>query len=66
MDHRDTFRRLKEKREMRIKEGRYFAGPALMGRNENGALNGQAASAPEVGGAATPLNENSEGFRLQS
>jgi hypothetical protein len=48
MDHRDTFKRLKKSQEMRIENGRYFAGPKLAGRKENGAPATLPLDAPET------------------
>ena len=58
--YRDTFKRLRESNEMLFSNGRYFAGPGLIGRsqNENGALIDKSESAPEDEGGATPSNES--------
>jgi hypothetical protein len=57
MDHRDTLKRLRKANELRVIEGRYFAGPALA-RNENGAQAAMPLSAPEADEGATSSNEN--------
>lgn len=54
MNHRDTLKRLKKSGHLTMRAGRYFAGPALLGQNENGA----AEAAPDADEGATSSNDS--------